>query len=462
MQNKHWGAFFFGSVLIAMAVWVDGRLAWADCTLTSTGKTPLNDLGEGLYLGEIGGLYPDGTNVRPAAHDAAGIQIALNEIKPLNAAGNDDPVNGTIALVSIGMSNTTQEFATRGPGAFKPRSDADPARNPRVVVVDCAQGGRAAREWIDPDNDAWTVMAQRLTNAGVAPLQVQVAWVKLAERTSDVPDRSFPAHALFHQGRIAEILRMLKSRYPNVRLAFLSSRTRSYENNPFSLNPEPFAYEENFSVKWLIEGQINGTDNLNYNATGGAVVAPYLAWGPYIWTDGEDPRSDGFVWHCSDLVGDYTHPSESGVWKVADQLIAFFKTDPLATPWYLRTNVVGQPPTVQIQANTTTGQAPLTVHFTAAASDPDGTILETVWTFGDGGFSMSTAPVKIFPVPGVYTVRVTVTDDDGNPVSASKTITVLGPGGDAPAVSASGMIATFLLTCLAAFLFSRSSSDAAG
>jgi len=266
-------------VAVVLASAVTRPTALADCSLTSTGKTPLNDLGTGHYLGQMGGLYPDGTSARPSVHHAGGLLLAA-QIQPVNSAGNPDPVNGRIVLISVGMSNTTQEFATRGPGAFKPRADADPSKNPRLVIVDCALGGHAAEQWEDPANEVWTMCDQRLANAGVSPQQVQAVWFKLAERTSDVPDRSFPAHALFHQQRLGNVVRLLKAEYPNVRIAFMSSRTRSYENNPFSLNPEPFAYEENFSVKWLIESQINGTGNLNFDSASGPVVAPLLVWGP--------------------------------------------------------------------------------------------------------------------------------------------------------------------------------------
>src|SRR6266851_3549298 len=40
---------------------------------TSLPLVPLNDLGTGTYLGFQGGLYPNGSNVRPATHDAAGV-----------------------------------------------------------------------------------------------------------------------------------------------------------------------------------------------------------------------------------------------------------------------------------------------------------------------------------------------------------------------------------------------------
>ncbi len=81
----------------------------ADCTLTGTGNIPLNELTV-PYQNTQGGLYPNGANNRPTAHLNAGLQIAGN-LRPLNASGQVDDTNGKIVLVSVGMSNTTQEWA---------------------------------------------------------------------------------------------------------------------------------------------------------------------------------------------------------------------------------------------------------------------------------------------------------------------------------------------------------------
>jgi hypothetical protein len=228
---------------------------------------------------------------------------------------------------------------------------------------------------------------------------------------------AFPAHAQALQADLETILRTCRTRYPNLKIAYLSSRTRAYVETPGSLNPEPFAYESAFAVKWLIEKQIKGAADLNFDPSRGAVVAPWVAWGPYLWADGLAPRSDGFTWACSDLESDFTHPSASGgVPKVARQLLAFFKTDPAATPWFLRKSVVGQPPDCALSADVTNGIAPLTVNFSAAASDPDGIIRDYQWTFDGGTFATNANPQKLFKTPGVYTARLTVTD---NPATAS-------------------------------------------
>src|SRR5439155_5204 len=79
------------------------------------------------------------------------------------------------------------------------------------------------------------------------------------------------------------------------------------------LNPEPYAYEGAFAARWLIQDQIRGDAGLNYDAGRGAVKAPLLLWGPYLWADGTTPRqNDGLIWERQDVVADGTHPSQSG------------------------------------------------------------------------------------------------------------------------------------------------------
>src|SRR5439155_14718438 len=90
--------------------WFSGARLQADCTLTNVGLTPLPDLGWGVYKTNfVGGLYPSGANTRPAAHEAAGLRLAREQIQPLDTNGVP-ATNGTIVLISSGMSNTTQEW----------------------------------------------------------------------------------------------------------------------------------------------------------------------------------------------------------------------------------------------------------------------------------------------------------------------------------------------------------------
>lgn len=60
------------------------------------------------------------------------------------------------------------------------------------------------------------------------------------------------------------------------------------------------------------------------------------------------------------------------------------------------------------------GEPPLTVQFSSAASkDPDGSITEYLWDFGDGQTSTESNPTYTYSEPGVYEVTLTVTDDHG-------------------------------------------------
>lgn len=300
----------------------------------TTGLVPVTEMGESRYKEQAGGLYGGGQNTPPESHlKAAQAQTSL--IQPLDANGVPSET-GRVVLISLGMSNTTQEFS-----AFKKLADGDPNKSPRLVIVDCAQGGQAAYQWAYPGEDnakkpsPWLVMDERIQRAGVTAAQVQVVWLKQAE-ISPARLGEFPAHAQTLRDNIAVILRKLEVRFPNLRIAYLSSRIYAgYATT--QLNPEPYAYESAFSVRWLIEAQINNDPNLNYDAAKGPVLAPLLLWSPYLWADGTHPRQgDGVVWLPEDLGPDGTHPSTSGRLKVAQMLLRFFKTDANAKRWFFR------------------------------------------------------------------------------------------------------------------------------
>ncbi len=411
------------SLLAAASLGMTTGTAQGDCSLVSTGNSPLPDLGPGTYQGFQGGLYPDGSNIVPAAHQAAGHAQAA-QVVPLNSVGLPDAEQGQIGLISIGLSNTTFEFSD-GPDSFKPRADADPSRNPKLTIVDGAQGGRDAVDWTDAQSDTWTTLDQRLAAAGVSPAQVQVAWMKLAfDSPQDFGE--FPAHAEFLKTDLETVVRIAKSRYPNLRIIYLSSRIRAYTEELNTLNPEPYAYESGFAAQWMIADQIAGTNNLNFDPSKGPVVAPYLRWGSYLWADGTTPRSDGFTWLCRDLQGDFTHPAADAVAKVADQLLDFFKTDPTATPWFLKEQN-DAPPVVTVSPNPASGPSGMTIQFSTNVIDPGSGIASFSWTFDDGTFSDEANPTKIFPVPGTYSANLTVTTVTGDHMTA--TVPVLVQGG---------------------------------
>lgn len=313
---------------------------------SDSAKVPLTDLGSGCYFEFRGGLYPEGRTVLDGAHLAAG-RAAAAQIAPLDVNGAPASA-GRYVLVSIGMSNTTQEFCNDGAQArtclapgFMARAVADPAVNhTTLAIVNGAAGGRTAASWTsassveyDRIRDTW------LTPLGLSEKQVQIAWVKVANPgpSARLPAAGADAYVLL--GQLGQISRALKTRYSNLRLIFFSSRIYAgYATT--TLNPEPYAYENGFSVKWVIEAQINQMAGGSIDARAGDLrhdtgAAPWLGWGPYLWAAGMAPRSDGLMWSASDFAADGTHPATSGRDKVASQLLAFFKSSPVASCWFL-------------------------------------------------------------------------------------------------------------------------------
>ena len=289
--------------------------------------TPLTELGTAKYKGEDGGLYGGGKNEPPTIHLEAAMKEAA-EVQPLDGDGKPSP-NGKIGLLSVGMSNTTQEYSR-----FKQLADADPAKSAKVVVLDGAQGGQTGTRWADPRAALWEKLDERMKAAGLSAKQIQVAWMKQAE-AGPAQHGEFPKHAKVLQENLVKGLANLKEKFPNLRIVYLSSRIYAgYATT--GLNPEPYAYEGAFSMRWLIGDQIAGKPELNYNSAKGAVKSPLLLWGPYLWADGETARkADGLIYKREDLSDkDGTHPAETGRTKVANLLLNFFKTDVAAKSWF--------------------------------------------------------------------------------------------------------------------------------
>ena len=338
---------------VAMLVAV---LATAGCR-TATGPEPeptstdvptaLTDLGANQYRGFAGGLYPNGSNTVPADHAAEGRRRA-SLVQARSADGAPSP-SGRIVLLSIGMSNTTQEFCAASAYTAcdswtfmgQARADAEVERQ-RLVLLNGARGGQVASRWASATSPEY----DRIRDSGLAPLglserQVQIVWVKIANAGPTVRLPAANADAFTLAAQHGSVLRALQARYPNLQLVFLSSRIYAGFATT-TLNPEPYAFESGLAVKWVIESQIaqvRGTQpavpiaagNLDYR-TG----TPWVAWGPYLWADNaQKPRSDGFFWVREDFQNDGTHPARTGEDKVGRLLLEFFKSSPFTRCWFV-------------------------------------------------------------------------------------------------------------------------------
>jgi hypothetical protein len=303
----------------------------------TSGLKPLTDLGPDEYRGFAGGLYPGGQNERPAGHEAAGLALA-GQVRPLDAAGKPS-ADGKIVLLGVGFSNTVQVFS-----GFMLLARSDKALNPQVVLVNGAVGGMSANMIQNPEEGRgakyWAAVDERLKAAGVTRAQVQVVWIK---ETNPAPHQGgFPKYIQALQSELTRIVQILPGRFPNLKLAYLSSRTyggwaKAAPGRAAPGNSEPYSYETGFAVKWLIEQQLKGDPALNFDPKQGAVKAPWLSWGPYLWANGERPRKDGFHFTPDDFrENDRMHHSPEGQKKCGNLLLQFFKTDRTTRGWFVR------------------------------------------------------------------------------------------------------------------------------
>ncbi|WP_456478634.1 outer membrane protein assembly factor BamB family protein [Geoglobus ahangari] len=87
--------------------------------------------------------------------------------------------------------------------------------------------------------------------------------------------------------------------------------------------------------------------------------------------------------------------------------------------------VVNHPPVAMFAVSKTSAKTNEILTFNASQSyDPDGTIVNYTWDFGDGGSGRGAVVTHAYTAPGTYTVNLTVTDSDGAFSHCVKTVTI--------------------------------------
>jgi hypothetical protein len=349
---------------------------------TGTPLVAITDLGTGMFEGYEGGLYPNGSNVRPPAQDSYGVTLA-KAIVPLNSSGQESPT-GKYVLLALGESTLQNEF-----NRFLPIANSDPAKNPNLVIVNGSQGGATPNDFANLKSYYWgMVLNNYLPQNGVTAKQVVAVDI---EDTDGIATGTFPSDVTNLQSEYESMMNNLHTLFPNLVLVYFSSRVYGgYSNGVGSPdNPEPYAYEVGYAVKWAIQDQLDGSTNLNYNPLLGPVVAPWMSWGTYYWANGMLGRNDGLEWDCADFAADGTHPSSTGgrlgQLKVASKILTFLKSDDTTIPWYLAATLA----LTATAGNNQTGTIgiPLPTALTVLASNLNtGTPIPGVSvSFSDGG-----------------------------------------------------------------------------
>src|SRR4051812_2571401 len=80
-------------------------------------------------------------------------------------------------------------------------------------------------------------------------------------------------------------------------------------------------------------------------------------------------------------------------------------------------------PSASFTVNPGIAQSGDTISFSSTSSD-DGSLVSQEWDYDDGETGSGSDVQHIYAVPGVYTVRLTVTDDENLTASTTDTVTV--------------------------------------
>lgn len=87
--------------------------------------------------------------------------------------------------------------------------------------------------------------------------------------------------------------------------------------------------------------------------------------------------------------------------------------------------VPNKPPVARILLSPSAGIYPLSVNFNGtASSDPDGRIVSYAWNMGDSSIDDRGQFVHVYHSPGIYKVKLVVTDNRGDKSSATAQVTV--------------------------------------
>ncbi len=243
-------------------------------------------------------------------------------------APNGDPCDN-IELNVAGTSTPIIDLMTLGTAV------AEPTVNSHLAIIEAAMPGASASSWSSLTFGAWNSILNFILPAhGLTANQVVAAWVSTTEPSLT---GVFPGDMVQLQAQYEGIAQNLHSLFPNLTLAFYTSRFYAGYGNADIGSPEPYAYESGFALRGMIEDQLNGVPSMNYNPANGPVMAPWVAWGPYDWANGMNARPDGFAWSCQDFAAnDGEHNSQpQGSEKDANLLLDFFRTNDAAEPWFL-------------------------------------------------------------------------------------------------------------------------------
>ena len=187
------------------------------------------------------------------------------------------------------------------------------------------------------------------------------------------------------------------------------SNPNSPSPNATGINSVPFASAaaSPASGKAALQVQLDATQSLDLD---GQITS-------YAWDFGDGQTGSGEIAnHTYSTPGEYT-----AILSITDDKGALSTHSVI-----IEVQTANVAPNASFSANATAGNAPFIVSLDAASSsDTDGEITAYHWDFGDNTSGSGVNTSHTYNSPGTYTVKLTVTDDDGAMTSVDSNITAI-------------------------------------
>ena len=371
-----------------------------------------------------------------ASIDQNGVFTALTEGTAILRATAEDGTTDTITLPTrVGVASTTALYG--GNAEFGEPKDADDSddyivRYPQYTAS--YNPNRGTPNWVAYDLDATHFGSEDRCDCFTMDPALPSTFTQLT--TADYTDAgAFHGYGI-DRGHLARSFDRTSGSLDN-------AYTYLFDNivpQASDLNQGPWALFENFlgdearlnnREVYIITGVAGNKGTLKNQ---GKVVIPTSTWKVAVLM----PRDFGLA-----NVADYRDleiiavnmPNEPGIrnedWHVylttVDAIETLSGYDLLAL---LPDDVEGavesnsQPPLAAVSGSSSLDEGASGTFSAAASVDPNGSIVGYSWSFGDGGSGSGESAVHTYAQDGVYTVTVTVTDNDGLTDSASMSVTV--------------------------------------
>jgi PKD repeat protein len=198
----------------------------------------------------------------------------------------------------------------------------------------------------------------------------------------------------------------------NLGVSAVSTTNATITNRPIPVINGPY--------QGLVGTAIQFSSNGSYDPDPGDSIKSYL------WEFGNGATS-------SSANPQYSY-SAAGLYSVKLTVTdSFGATNSATTTATINTNA-NTPPTASI-LGPSQAFVGVATYFTSNSYDPDGSIVKYFWEFGDGYTSALANPQHAYTMPGLYSVRLTVTDNLGAVGVASMIINILQSTTNTPPVS---------------------------